>query len=87
MPGASIPESNTAMKPDPNKLFHFSPLLPNGSKERLHLMISEVDLMKLPSGRSSRLATVHDALSGKDYGIRGATFPEDHRLVEEGTRP
>jgi hypothetical protein len=80
------------MKPDPNKLFHFEPLLPNGSKERRHMMISEVDLMKLPGGRSSRLVTVHDVLSGKDYVvrgiyIRGATYPEDHRLVEEGTRP
>lgn len=80
------------MKSDPNKLFHFAPLLPNGSMERLHMMISEVDLMKLPSGRSSRLATVHDVPSGKAYVvrgiyIRGATFPEDHRLVEEGIRP
>jgi hypothetical protein len=80
------------MKPDPRKLFHFSPLLPNGSQERQLMMISEVDLYKLPSGRSSRLATVHDVLSGKDYVvrgvyIRGATYPEDHRLVEERTRP
>jgi hypothetical protein len=77
------------MKPDPNKLFCFSPLLPNGSQERRLMMISEVDLMKLPGGRSSRLATVRDVPSGKDYVVRGvyirdATFPEDHRLVEEG---
>jgi hypothetical protein len=80
------------MEPNPNKLFHFAPLLPNGSMERTHMIISEVDLMKLPSGRSSRLATVHDVLSGKDYVVRGifvrnATYPEDHRLVEEGARP
>ena len=80
------------MKPDPRKLFHFSPLLPNGSKERQLMMINEVDLYRLPSARSSRLATVHDVLSGKDYVVhgvyvRGETFPEDHRLVEEGTRP
>jgi hypothetical protein len=80
------------MKSDPNKLFHFAPLLPNGSKERRYMMISEVDLYKLPSGRSSRLATVRDVPGGKNYIVRGvyikgATYPEDHRLVEEGTLP
>jgi hypothetical protein len=76
------------MTPDPNKLFHFVPLLPNGSKERQHMMINEVDLFKLPSGRSSRLVTVRDVLSGCDYVVRGirfsgAIYPEDHRLDSE----
>jgi hypothetical protein len=80
-----------AMKPDPNKYYDFCPFLPDGAGQRQRMRISEVDLFRLPSGRSSRLVTVHDVLSGKDYVvrgiyIRGATFPEDHRLVEEGTR-
>jgi hypothetical protein len=75
------------MKPDPNKLFHFAPLLPNGSQERQLMLINEVDLLKLPGGRSSRRVTVHDVRSGKAYIVRGiyiraATYPEDHRLIE-----
>ena len=58
------------MRPDPRKLFHFSPLLPNGSKERQLMMQRREDLSDeqrkkdLGNFRDVQLERAIDALKG-----------------------
>jgi hypothetical protein len=65
--------------PDPQKLYYFSPLKADGSPERQHMMINEVDLVKL--NRRSKSTTVFDLWTPKIYAVQRAG--NDHRLLVE----